>query len=80
MQTKLTLRIDDKLISRAKRSAKKRGKSVSQLVADYFQVLEDEIANNDAELTPIVRSLRGILKDHKIDESDYKKHLEEKYI
>ena len=40
MQTKLTLRMDDELIARAKAHAKKRGKSVSQLVADYFYVLE----------------------------------------
>ena len=40
MQTKLTLQMDDELIARAKAHAKKRGKSVSQLVADYFRILE----------------------------------------
>ncbi len=80
MQTKLTLRLDDKLIKRAKRSAKKRGKSVSQIVADYFSVLEEDINNEDIELTPIVQSLKGILKNAKIDENDYKRHLEEKYF
>ncbi len=67
MQTKLTLRLDDKLIKRAKRSAKKRGKSVSQLLADYFFVLEEDVKNKDIELTPIVQSLKGILKNAKID-------------
>ena len=79
MQTKLTLRLDDKLILRAKKSAKKRGKSVSQLVADYFQGLEN-LRNIENELTPIVQSLKGILKDSRIDEKDYKRHLEEKYL
>ncbi len=67
MQTKLTLRLDDKLIKRAKKLAKKRGKSVSQLVADYFFVLEEDVKNKDIELTPIVQSLKGILKNAKID-------------
>ena len=40
MQTKLTLQMDDELIARAKAHAKKCGKSVSQLVADYFRILE----------------------------------------
>ena len=36
MQTKLTLRLDDQLINRAKAFASQTGKSVSQLVAVYF--------------------------------------------
>jgi predicted HicB family RNase H-like nuclease len=39
METKLTLRLDEKLIGRAKSYARKSRKSVSQLVADYFSVL-----------------------------------------
>lgn len=38
-QTKLTLRLDADLISRAKASAAKQGKSLSQIVADYFAAL-----------------------------------------
>ncbi len=34
MQTKLTLRLEDKLI----KQAKEQGKSLSQIVADYFTV------------------------------------------
>ena len=37
MQTKLTLRLDDWLIRKAKRFSKKTGKSVSKIVADYFE-------------------------------------------
>ncbi len=36
MQTKLTLRLDEALIQRAKAEARRTGKSVSQLVAEYF--------------------------------------------
>ena len=40
MQTRLTLQMDDKLVALAKEHTKKRGKSVSQLVADYFKFLD----------------------------------------
>ena len=40
MQNKLTLRIDEKLIAKAKAFAKSNGKSVSQIVADYFNLLD----------------------------------------
>jgi len=32
------------------------------------------------ELTPTVKKLKGILKNKKISEKDYKKYLEEKYL
>jgi hypothetical protein len=35
--------------------------------------------SND-EILPITRSLVGILKGSNVDVSDYKKHLEEKYL
>ena len=40
MQTRLTLQMDDKLVALAKAHAKKRGKSVSKLVADYIKFLD----------------------------------------
>ena len=39
METKLTLRLEDKLIRKAKKLAKDRGKSVSRMVADYIVAL-----------------------------------------
>ncbi len=80
MQTKLTLRIDDELIRRAKSFAKKAGKSVSQMVADYFASIEDKPQEANAEFTPVVRSLKGALRGANIDFKDYRKHLEEKYL
>ena len=38
MHTKLTLRIDEDLIKRAKTYSRQTGKSVSQLVADYLEM------------------------------------------
>ena len=78
MQTKLTLRLEDQLIERAKVYAQRRGTSVSQLVADYFSLLDTERPNED--LAPLTRSLRGALKGVHVDEADYRRHLEEKYL
>jgi hypothetical protein len=80
MQTKLTLRLDDELINRAKSHAKKRGKSVSQIVANYFSILDAKPGKEACELTPLVRSLKGSLKVAKVGKKDYHKYLEEKYL
>ena len=80
MQTKLTLRLDDELINRAKSGAKKRGKSLSQMVAGYFSVLDAEPEKEASEFTPLVQSLKGSLKGAKVTKKDYYKYLEEKYL
>lgn len=80
MQTKLTLRIDDELIDRAKSHARRSGKSVSQLVADYLEMLPEPGRSQPRPLTPIVESLRGVLAGSGLDEEDYRRHLEEKHL
>ncbi|MDX9708766.1 MAG: DUF6364 family protein [Trichloromonas sp.] len=79
MQTKLTLRLDDELIDQAKNYAARSGKSVSQVVADYFRLLP---AGNEPaappETAPLTCSLRGLLRGTRLDEADYRRHLEEK--
>ena len=78
MQTKLTLRLEDSLIQQAKDYAKQHDKSLSQVVADYFQMLTQQ--SGKSGIYPITKSLIGILDSNNIDENDYKKHLEEKYL
>ncbi len=80
MNTKLTLRMDDNLIESAKKYSAKTGKSVSRIVADLFEMIKNEKLKKEYELTPTVRSLKGALKGSRIDERDYKKHLEDKYL
>ncbi|MGD9825900.1 DUF6364 family protein [Desulfobacter sp.] len=80
MNTKLTLRIDDRLIKSAKCHASKMGKSLSQMVADYFILLEKQGNNETTELTPTVKFLKGSLKDAGVDEKDYTNYLAEKYL
>ena len=79
MQTKLTLRLDDRLIAQAKAYAKQSGKSVSQLVAEYFSLLNAK-SLPESELTPSVQKLKGMLKQSQVDVEDYQKYLEEKHL
>lgn len=79
MQTKLTLRMDEELIQRAKRYADLTGKSVSQIVADYFALVDGGDPATDLALTPRVKALKGALKGATAAEDDYRRHLETKY-
>lgn len=79
MQTKLTLRLEDHLIGKAKSYAEKAGKSVSQLVAEYFRLLTSEKTKGVPPSTPVTQSLRGLLRESALDEKDYRKYLEEKH-
>ena len=77
MNTKLTLRLDDELIGRAKRHSAKSGKSVSKLVSDYFALIDTPQQATDA--TARVRSLRGALAGSGVSEADWRAHLEDKH-
>jgi hypothetical protein len=79
MQTKLTLRLEDQLIRRAKSYARRSGRSVSELVADLFARLSVPEATPPCDLSPIVRRLVGALAGRKVSKSDYRQHLDEKY-
>ena len=79
MNTKLTLRMDEKTVRKAKMEAKRRGKSVSQMVAEYIESIGLQ-QNSEKDLPPTTASLVGILKGKKISEEDYKAHLREKYL
>jgi hypothetical protein len=76
MQSKLTLRLDESLMKQAKIYAKQHDKSLSQVVADYFQLLTKGVES--PEPPQITKSLIGVIED--VDEDDYKRHLEEKYL
>lgn len=74
--SKLTLSVDDRVVSRAKRYAKQRGVSVSEMVEAYLAAVAEPSspAKQDA---PLLRSVRGSLA--KADLSGYRKHLTAKY-
>jgi hypothetical protein len=73
---KLTLSVDDRVVSNAKRYAKQRGVSVSEIVETYLSAVADPLPAG-AGRTPILNSVRGILRKADIDE--YRKHLAAKY-
>ena len=82
MQAKLTLRLDDQLIAFAKKEAKKSGKSLSQMIADYFKLLKlkgKSKKQQKEEFGPITSALMGAFKTTDVDEKDYYRYLEEKY-
>lgn len=79
MRTKLTLRLDDELVRKAKTYARRSGKSVSSLVGDFFALLGRRSGSKNNELTPTVRSLLGALEGKPLNEHDYRRHLEEKH-
>lgn len=79
MQTKLTLRVDEELIRRAKAHARRSGKSVSRIVADFLALLEEPVEKRAVELTPTVRSLLGALSGNPVSKEDYSRYLEEKH-
>ena len=77
MQTKLTLRLDERVIVRAKSWARKRGVSLSQAVASLFEQLP---AVPESALSPWTQKLVGIARRGKgrplSDEAIRRAHLE----
>jgi hypothetical protein len=79
VQTKLTLRMDSDLIRRAKGYARRSGKSVSRIVAEYFALLGETAGQERESLPPLVRSLRGAWSGSRVSEEEYHQYLEEKH-
>lgn len=81
MTTKLTLRLDDKVIRQAKEAARTKGVSLSRIVEDYFRSLavrkEEEVPES-----PVLSEISGILSagmSTKKLRVEYRKHLQGKY-
>lgn len=75
MNTKLTLTLDEKVISKAKIYARKRGSSLSGIVENYLKaVTKSSVQHNDNELSPLVKSLKGSFTAP--SGFDYKKELQ----
>jgi hypothetical protein len=80
METKLTLRLDNKVIVRAKDYAQNHNISLSKMVESYLDSVTKK-ETGEIEITPFVESLSGVVKlpkdfDYKKEYSDY---LSEKY-
>ena len=72
MTTKLTLTIDDSIISTAKKYAKNKGKSLSDIVENYLMTLTSK-ENNEEAISPKILKLMGSVDLPK--DFNYKKEL-----
>ena len=61
MTTKLTLTMEDKVITSAKKYAQKRGKSLSHLVENYLKSITAKEAK-EMQLSEKVTNLMGVIK------------------
>ena len=59
MNTKLTLTIEKSVIMKAKLYAKSRGRSLSDIIENYLQMITHDNWEPDTETTPLVKSLKG---------------------
>jgi hypothetical protein len=73
MHSKLTLTIEDSVIKKAKRYAKSRGRSLSDIIENYLKMITRDPRIADKELTPLVISLKGTFKAP--EDLDYKEEL-----
>lgn len=81
MDTKLTLKLDQEIIEKAKKYASEKKISLSRIVENYLNSLTSDKTNNDIQISPFVKSLSSGIKipadyDYKKDRADY---LEQKY-
>jgi hypothetical protein len=72
MTTKLTLTIDDSVISIAKKYAKLKGKSLSGIVENYLMSLTSK-QNKEEIISPRILKLMGAIELP--EDFDYKKEL-----
>jgi hypothetical protein len=80
MNTKLTLKLDEYIIEKAKLYAKRRNTSISKLIEKYLGLLTSSKSKKN-EISPLVQSISGIVNfsknyNHK---KAYKLHLTAKY-
>lgn len=73
MTTKLTLTIDDSVITVAKKYAKKNGKSLSDIVENYLMTLTAKESKEEEAISPKILKLMGTIKLP--EDFDYKKEL-----
>jgi len=81
MDTKLTLKLNQEVIEKAKQYASEKKLSLSRLVENYLNSLTSDKPNNDLQISPFVKSLSSGIKipadyDYKKDRTDY---LEQKH-
>ena len=80
MDTKLTLKLNEDIIEKAKEYAKSKKTSLSDLIENYLHKLTND-KKNKPKITPLVKSLSGVIslpKDYD-EKKDYAAYLTNKY-
>ena len=75
MDTKLTLKLEETVIEKAKNYAKNHRTSLSKLIENYLLNITND-NQKEEKITPLVKSLSGIIDlpkgyDHKRDYADF---------
>ncbi len=81
MDTKLTLKLNQEVIEKAKQYASEKKLSLSRLIENYLNSLTSDKPNSELQISPFVKSLSSGIKipanyDYK---KEYADHLEEKH-
>lgn len=81
MDSKLTLKLNQQIIEKAKEYASSKKMSLSRIVEAYFQSLISKEDDSDFEISPFIRSISSGKKlsldiDHK---KAYRDYLDEKH-
>jgi Family of unknown function (DUF6364) len=78
--TKLTLKLNGQVITKAMQYASKERINLSFIIETYLNRLTTGIESGD--VTPLVKSLSGVINAEQLenDKVSYKKHLKQKYV
>ncbi|MBO7583133.1 MAG: hypothetical protein J6T20_05030 [Treponema sp.] len=81
MESKLTLKLNDNSIARAKEYVAQKKISLSSIVENFFDGLTLNKKSSDFEYSPLVNELAGVIQlDENYDyKADYTSYLEDKY-
>lgn len=76
MDTKLTLKLNQDIIEKAKQYASEHKLSLSRLIENYLNSLTSDKTNSDIQISPFVKSLSSGVEiptdyDYKKDRADY---------
>jgi len=82
MNAKLTLTIEQEVIEKAKKYAKAKERSLSDLIENYLKAITKESDQKDIAITPTVKALKGSFTapNNFNYEKELSKRLSEKYL
>jgi len=80
MDTKLTLKLNQDVIKKAKEYASGQNLSLSRIVENYLRSLTNEKGNDDFQISPFIKSMTtGKKIPADLDLKEYSDHLLKKY-